>query len=254
VDSSSGRRRATPVRKNFVRSDTEDPPPLSELYRVGGRGGLVAIKFYLALLWRCSSPPFQTSKPARAWAELLGLEDPEVKGARRIAAATKALQAANLIRVSYEPGHENTITLLDESGDGREYRLPSTEYTKAPKGPRGDDRRHRNTYFKISSRLWTEGSIQSLKGPGLIMLLILLAEQGGEGQKVWFATDIFPARYHISHKTRAIGTHELQDRVLLEVDREALPDSQGIVFARRRYRNVYALRSIALVDSNDPAL
>jgi len=244
------RRRAAPVRKVFVRTDMEDPAPLSQLARIGGRGGAVAIKLYLALLWRCSSAPFHTDKPARAWASLLALEEPETKGALRISAALKTLEAANLITVNRLPGR-NVVTVLDESGDGSDYQLPSTEYYLASmKGSSGQEQARRNRYFKISSRWWTEGDLQTLKGPGLIMLLILLAEQGGDdklfadggvGKGVWFSTTVFPARYRVSHKTRAAGTRELLTRRLLIVEREALPDVPGSVFARRRYRNIYKL-------------
>jgi hypothetical protein len=239
VNDTSGRRRnkGAPVRKTFVRTDGDQTPPMSRLYQVGGRGGLVAIKIYLALLWRCSSPPYKVTQPARAWATLLGLEDPEGNGVRRITAAIKALQSEKLIKVNFVPGTGNTITLLDESGDGTPYLLPSTEYARSPEGPQ----RQRNRYFKISPRLWTEGDIQSLKGPGTVMLLILLAERGGEGVPVWFSTEQFPARYRISHKTRSTGTRELIDRGLLAVEREALPDIPDRTFSRRRYRNVYKL-------------
>ncbi len=241
IDSSTRRRRATPVRKSFVRSDTELPPALTRVYRSGGRGGQVALKLYLALLWRCSSPPFETSKPARAWATLIGLEDPRGNGQRRVNAALRTLQNAQLVQVTYTPGVGNAVSLLDESGDGAAYKLPSTEYAKATKGSAGDAQRRRNTYFKVPSRLWTEGDIQSLSGPGLVMLLILLAEQADTVDSVWFATDVFPARYRISHNVRAQGTSQLQSRGLLEVDREALPEVPGSVFSRRRYRNRYRL-------------
>lgn len=242
LDEMSARRRAIPVRKIFVRSDTDTAPPLSRLYQAGGRGGLVAIQLYLGLVWVCSAPPYRTNRPGRSWAMLLGLEDPEGKGVRRIAAASKALQRARLISVTYEPGRGNTTTILDESGNGDDYLLPSTQYIKAAPGPRGEEQRRRNTYLKIPTQLWTRGEIQSLSGPGLVMLLILLAEDSGPGgDPVWFSTTAFPARYRISHKTRAAGTKELQDRGLLDVERQALPDVPGTVFTRRRYRNLYRL-------------
>lgn len=257
IDSSTVRRRATPVRKSFLRSDTDLPTALTRVYRSGGRGGQVVLKLYLALLWRCSSPPFETSKPARAWATLIGLEDPSGNGQRRVNAALRTLQDAKLIQVTYTPGVGNTVSLLDESGDGTPYRLPSTEYAKAAKGPAGEAQRRRNTYFKVPSRLWTEGDIQSLNGPGLVMLLILLAEQADTVDSVWFATDLFPARYRISHNVRAQGTTELQRRGLLEVSREALPEVPGSVFARRRFRNKYRLTlpggSTELILPNPPA-
>ena len=250
LDDSSGQRRGrgAPVRKSFVRTDTATPAPLSVLARVGGRGGVVAIKLYLALLWRCSSPPYRTAKPARAWATLLGLEDPAGKGTRRIAAAIKALQAANLITVEYQPGVGNDITILDESGNGQPYALASTQYVRAAQGPSGDVQRSQNRYFKIPAQWWTEGKIQGLSGPGLIMLLILLAERAGDGEDVWFSTEAFPARYRISAKTRAAGTKELEGRMMLDVGRQALSDIPGSVFARQRFRNIYRLINFPALD------
>lgn len=263
IDDSSPRRQASgiPVRKNFVRAASKDAPapPLSQIYsgrggprsgpRRGGRGGTVAVKLYLALLWRCSTAPYSTQRPYRAWATLLGLDDPEGNGARRIAAAVKTLQQAGLLRADRSHGAVTTLTLLDESGqtdpDGEPlpYTLPSTQYAKAPDGPYGDAQRAHNTYFKINTRLWTEGHIQSLTGPALIMLLIVLAERGGDGEPVWFSTDAFHDRYRISHDTRTKGTNELAQRGLLLVERQALTDNPGrtSVFERRRYRNLYRL-------------
>lgn len=81
------------------------------------------------------------------------------------------------------------------------------------------------------------------------MLLILLAEQGGEGKRVWFSTSAFPERYHVSAKTRAAGTKELRRRQLLRVEREALSISgSSSVFDTHRMRNVYYLINAALVD------
>ena len=115
VDASTTRRRATPLRKCFVRSDDDAPPPMTRIFKSGGRGGQVALKLYLALIWRCSSPPFETTKPARAWATLLGLEDPGGNGQRRVNAALRTLQEAKLVRVVPVPGIGNKVVLLDDS-------------------------------------------------------------------------------------------------------------------------------------------
>jgi len=249
IDETSGRRNSTPVRKIFVRAASPDAPapPLARLVQVGGRGGGVALKLYLALIWRCSGEPFETSKPHRAWATLLGLEDPEVKGARRIAAALKTLRELGLVTVRRVPAEPSVVGLLDESLDGSPYLLPSTEYARAPKGDRGDARRARNLYFKVPSRLWLEGHIQSLETPGLAMLLILLAEQADGPSPVWFSVTAFPSRYRLSQKTRAAGTRELEVRGLLRLHREPVSDVPGrtSVFDRRRTRNLYSLTGAA---------
>ncbi|MFC8314182.1 hypothetical protein ACFUEJ_11230 [Gordonia sp. NPDC057258] len=233
------------MRKVFVRrSDAGDPEaPMAALYR-SGRNGAVAVKLYLALLWRCSAPPFDTDKPARAWATLLDLDDPENAGARRIKNAMKTLREAGLIEVLENPGYPNLVRLLDESGNREPYTLPSTAYTKAKQTGAKPGVLARQMYFKIPPQLWTDGYIQELNGPGLAMLLILLAEQGGEGEAVWFSTTEFPQRYSISHKTRAAGTRELVNARLLTVDSESIAvkmSRAATTFDPRRRRKIYRL-------------
>lgn len=245
IASSSGQRTAAPIRKSFVRVEQPgDVPPMAAVY-AGGRSGLVALKLYLALIWRCSSSPYETDKPARAWATLLGLPDPETKGARRVSAALKTLAAHNLIAITPQEGRPNITHLLDESGDRTAYITPGDAYRQAMQSKDASGLA-RNLYFKIDQKLWLEGEIQSLRGPGLVMLLILLAEQGGEGKRVWFSTEIFHARYRISHKTRAAGTQELMKRGILIVEKEPLHPDRESVFGDRRYRSVYRLKGAAL--------
>lgn len=254
---SSPRRVDPPVRKSFVRPMVEadgDVAPMAQIYR-GGRSGVVALKLYLALLWRCSSPPFQTDKPARAWATLLDLEDPSGRGARRVKNAMQMLAAANLIQISAQPGYPNVTTLLDESGSGRAYELPSTAYKFGKMNKASKENLASNTYFKVPQRLWRDGYIQGLSGPGLVMLLILLAEQGAEGAKVWFSTEEFPRRYNISHKSRAAGTAELQRAKLLRVESQSLAASQfSSTFDVQRRRKVYMLTKIAQIEVAEPAI
>src|SRR5436309_16071613 len=73
---SAGRRVHPPVRKSFACSTDAGPCPVAQSVGIGGRGGAVALKLYLALLWRCSAEPFDTDISARRWATLLSLPDP----------------------------------------------------------------------------------------------------------------------------------------------------------------------------------
>lgn len=247
---SLGRRVDGPVRKSFVRPMTPEPglvAPLSKIYS-GGRSGTVAIKLYLALVWQCAAPPFSTDKPARAWATLLDLEDPPGKGARRIKDALRTLAEANLIRLQARPGYPNVVTLLDESGSGAAYELPSSAYNLAQRHGAEEERLTALRYFKVPPALWIQGHMQKLSGPGLVMLLILLTEKAGIGEKVWFSTEEFPKRYNISHKTRAAGTRELLSKGLLTVESQSLGPRPGAsAFDMRRRRKVYRLTSIAQV-------
>jgi len=255
LDSDSGRRKAIPLRKSFVRVEkgAESPPPLAELVKRGGRGGGVIVKLYLAIVWRCSGGDFDTDISARTWAHLLGLEDPNVKGARRVAKAIKALEECKLISVSSRRGEPSVLTLLDESGDESPYALPSTAYTAK--------KLRRDIYFKVPTALWTEGFIQRMSAPALTMLLILLAEQSGEanvgdtdGKDVWWSTERFPQQYFVSPSMRSRGTKDLIDLHLLYVHRASvLPPGNKRNFARERVRNVYRLQNQALVFADEKA-
>jgi hypothetical protein len=241
---------STPVRKWFVRSLDGDKPPLARIYS-GGKSGTVAVKLYLALLWRSSSPPYTTDRAARGWATLLDLENPDDLGSRRIRAGLRTLQKAKLVDLEGRPGP--VVTLLDEGGEGVEYELPSTMFVRTNRGADSAEAlRNPNLYFKVPSKLWTEGYLQVLSGPGLVMLLILLAERA-DLKNVWFSTTEFPARYFISSSTRTKGTKELQKYGLLITISQPLPQPGGSVFDPRRRRYLYRLAGPAIDEFPDTA-
>lgn len=244
IRASSGIRIDAPVRRRFVRSDNApNSSPMVSIYR-GGRGGDVAIRLYVALIWRSARPPFDSAESAAAWATLLDLEDPTGNGARRVRAALKKLSAAKLIRIESDPGRVSRVVLLREDGSGKPYQLPSSSFTAA----RGD-RRDVHRYFKVPTALWTDGQFQSLSGPALVMLMIFLSEQGAEGKAIWFSVSVFQDRYGISPATRSAGTKELRARGLLVETSEKLGGRSGIpntVFgATIQRRKVYKLTGSA---------
>lgn len=207
----------------------------------------MAVKLFLALIWRSAAPPFDSAIPARAWAVLLDLPDPAGKGARRISAALRALERESLVVVERKSGRPPRVTLLDESGDGSPYSLPSSAYTRAGAAAhRTADEVGRHRYFKVGSPLWRTGEVQAMSGPALVMLLILLAERGGEGMPVWFSTSAFHERYRISHQTRSTGTRELLVSGLVRIERESVALSpRASTFDPLRTRNVYSLTPAA---------
>ncbi|QXC46372.1 hypothetical protein [Rhodococcus qingshengii] len=238
----SNRRVDIPVRNSFVRdSENNGETPLSRLVAARGRGNAVAIRLFLALIWRCSSPPFDTEISSRKWATLLSLDDPEKGGAKRISDALKTLEREKLIKLTPHPGQPSTIELLEESGTGAAYELPSTAYV------RSGDQRDRHLYFKVPSRLWTRGHIQTLSAPALAVLLAVLSSQEGPGKPVWWSTALFPARFGLSPATRARGTKELVDHGLLKVGKTLVTESSFSKrdFSRERVRNVYRLTGAA---------
>lgn len=255
LDRDSGRRKAIPVRKSFVRNDSEDQKaPLAQLIAAkGGRGGVLPVKLYLALIWRCSREPYDTNLSARKWAALLGLDDPNAQGARRVAKALRTLEENRLVVLEKRRGEPSKITLLDESGDESPYHLPSTRSSQ--------DRLSRDRYFKVNSKLWTEGLIQQMNAPALGMLLVLLAEQGGEpgehfelfktGKEVWWSTELFPLRYNLTASMRSRGTKELTEAGLLQLRKRSVgPNGSSKNFTSERVRNVYVLCSHAVVPED----
>lgn len=248
IAQSATRRVDIPIRKSFVRSD--DPqiaPPLARIVSRGGRGGGLAVKLYIAVIWRCSAKPFSTEISARKWARLLALEDPNHKGARRIAKALRLLEELQLIGLIARRGDSSVIWLKDESGDDSLYELPSTAYAKG--------KAERDRYLKVSVKLWTKAYIQMMSSPALAMLLILLAEESGnaekgakEGTEVWWSTERFPSQYAISPAMRSRGSKELINAGLLYVRRQSVasPGSKR-EFSRERVRNVYRLQNDALI-------
>lgn len=259
VDASLGVRKAVPIRNSFVRNDdpNESAPLMKLVSGGGGRGATVPVMLYIALIWKCAKKPFDVKLPARKWAELLGLPDPLGKGARRIAKALQTLEGLSLIKLDKVHGEASRVTLLDESGDGSEYELPSTAYSQ-----RG---LKRDLYFKLSSRLWTAGDLQQLSASGMAMLLILLQEGGhkpGEshflktlrlqGREVWFTTENFPARYGISASMRSRGTKELENAHLLSTKRRPVgPPGTLVSFTTEKVRKVYTLQGNAVLKDKE---
>lgn len=211
----------------------------------GGRSGYISIKVLLTIIWKTSKPPFETVMTAPAIAELLDLPDPTGNGARRVRDALKQLADANLIRLAHRPGTSPIIHLLNETGYGNDYTLPSSSYVQGRiKRPNQDPVTDPNLYFQLPAELWTEGFMQKLKGPGLVMLLILLAEQANK-KPVWFSGEEFSDRYRISPSTRTKGTQELLDLDMLIRNSVALPPNWGASsFEKKRRRYEYLLTGV----------
>jgi hypothetical protein len=239
----SGRRDEIPVRRAFVRN--EDPtvkPPLAKLVSSGGRGGAVPLKLYLALIWRCSAERFQTDILARKWALLLGLDQPNTLGARRITKALAVLEGERLVHLERRRGESTIVTLLHESGSGSPYTLPSTAHERADES---DKPAHR--YFKVPLALWTQGHVQSMSAAALAMLLVLIEERNLDGRPTWWSTERFPRLFALSPTIRSKGTAELEDRGLIRVTKQLVTPATGPAptFSRDRVRNTYKLRGVA---------
>lgn len=235
-----------PIRKIFVRRDNpSNTTPLLEIYR-GGKGGEVALKLYIALLWKAVAEPFEIKNVSGSgWAALLGLYDssstPEEKNAarERINKALRKLKKLRLIELVQQKGTTPIIRILTEDMSGDAYIPPSQDAFKR-KIKRVKSKRTEDFYFKVPTNLWTSGKIHELSGAALVMYLIIAAEFGASSN-VWFSTESFPERYGISSSTRARGTRELEAEGLLRVGRQRIDRagrslSMEVVRSRKTYR------------------
>ena len=140
ADHPFGKRRGAgaPVRRAFIERTDTAPSPLSRLLSGtnasrggGGRGGRLRIALLVTLIWRLARSPHSTIRPARYWAELLHLDDPEGDGARAVRSTLLELERRGFVRTeSRGPGKVPEIILCDESLNGLDYRLPYLLFRK----------------------------------------------------------------------------------------------------------------------------
>jgi hypothetical protein len=159
----SGRRTGIQLPIGFIAGkDPAADPPLARMLR-GGRGGEVRVKLYLCLTLIAAAPPYDLRLiPARSWARMLALPDPEKAGARRISDALNWLEKAKLVSLTRQAGAPPVIKLLSPLGTGHKYTRPTVRWVTVPLG------------------LWRQQWITRLSGSGLALLLVLLELQGGK--------------------------------------------------------------------------
>lgn len=239
-------RRQLPLRRTFAErpDNRETPTPLARLLR-GGRGGSVRLRLYLSYLWLGAAPPHELTYPARAWAELLDLDDPAGAGARRIADAVRWLEKNKLIEVTNRSGAPNVVRLLDDAGTGKAYETPGMAYNRL-RGKKGDAAQlHR--YIQLPPELWTSGWMAVLSPAALAMLIVLRVQVGAKDpdtEEVWISPEYAAKAFLLAEETRTRGVRELQRAGLLTIRRRQLAIVDSFDF--RRYRNTYQLHLAAL--------
>ncbi|MCW2901983.1 MAG: hypothetical protein JWO67_4248 [Streptosporangiaceae bacterium] len=244
----SAQRRAkkdAPLRLGFLIRDKvgQPDPPMARILRGGrgGRGGDVRLRLFLSLLWMVRDVP-ELSFPARAWAELLGLDQPDTNGARRIKDALRWLDVNQFIRLERVPGRDSVVHLLDDIGLGRSYELPGAAYNRLREDP---EAARMHTYLKVPGALWTRGWMSILPGPAVAMLIVLLYESSRTDKTwVWFSPSVADLRYGISEDTRVKGIRKLQQAGLIDIGRQPVGTD---TFDYKRFRNVYQLRTDVLL-------
>jgi hypothetical protein len=239
--------REAQVRRGFVSRfgfDEDKVPPLAVILR-GGRGGAIRLKLYLSLLWIAAGFPHSVTASAQAWAVLLGLSDPETKGARSVRSGWKWLATNGLVLTKELPGVGSEVTLLSDLGDREDYSLPGKEMSAAK---REGETNRKDFYVRIPHTFWTEGWIHALSGPAIGMLLVLLDVRGGQGPEegLWFSGQVAADRYALSEETRGKGLAELRAFGVIEVEVRRIKSQ---TLASPRSRNVYRIRDERLAES-----
>jgi len=232
--------RDVPVRNGFI--ERLDPTssgdaPLAALLR-GGQGGAVRLKLLLSMLWFAVRWPHDTSYPARGWAALLGLDEYETNGARRISAAIDWLEANKLLRVVRKPGVPSRVFLLDERATGHAYELPFTALDS--KKDAGEELGRDDYYITLPVDFFTRGWIAVLSAPAVAMLLVMVLEArySRKVKGMWHSPKQAAERFGLSQDTRTAGLQELERYGV--VVKRTMPVSPA-VFDMKRRRNIYDL-------------
>jgi hypothetical protein len=222
------------VRLQFVRNDegVTGPPPLARFLR-GGRGGEVRLKLYLSLLWAAGGGDarHRSTYPARSWAALLDLRDPEGLGQRRIRDAIDWLEEREFIKTEHQPGKPTAIQLLREDGAGRGYTDPGdAQKRKSGKAKQAE------YHVTLPDSFWTDGWIVMLSARAVAMLLVISAVTFSEKEWEWVSPRVARSRYGISEDTWSRGIAELKARKIIEIRRRPVAVDD---FDFRRLRNEY---------------
>lgn len=252
--------RHTAVRHAFIglqrQSDgSRGDPGLAVLLR-GSRGGAVRLKFYLALLWVAGGGDERHSAtwPARTWAALLDLPDPERLGDRRIRDAIRALEQEELLRTERQPGRPIRLILRCEDGTRRPYTHPGAAARAAKEKNLATKEKARldpsHFYVQLPASFWTRGWAVALSGPAVAMLLVMLMlTESGKKNAVWISPEEARSRFRLSEDTWTRGTAELRRHGLLDVGKKPVSED----FGWRRVRNTYTVNA-ARLDDNPAAL
>lgn len=213
------KRRTVQFPPGFLRDDSlAAVPPMARMLQ-GGRGGEVRLKLYLTMTMLAVGHPHDIKNvPARRWAEMLALPDPEGNGARRVADAHAWLEAADLIELKRRPGLPPDVILRNPSGNGKSYSWRGSWWVNMPIG------------------FWENEWIYRLSGIAVAFLLVLrdLRSNRKETDPPWLRGDQ-KARYGFSEDSWTRARRELEAHALLTVRRTP----QGKDFDFTRLRNTY---------------
>lgn len=229
------------IRNDFIVAKSADQPPaMTRLLRGGRGGGAVKLKVLLSMLWVAVAEPHNVTEPARVWATLIGLEDPEGRGAARVNAAIRTLTDLGYLKRERRAGRPSRLYLMDETGSGAEYTKPSAYW--APGAERSDAVSDRFRYTVLPSEFWVNGWICVLSGSAVAMYLALLQQSNIKAGKVtrqnfWFSPSVAARRYGLTDITRSKALRELENHQLIGISSGVT----GRALSHLRVRNTFTV-------------
>ena len=223
------RNSAAPLRRDHIRSVDGSPSPMARLFR----SSPLRLKLYLSIVWMSPGAPHDTKFQASSWAELLALDDPMGRGARKINQALAFLEGQNLVRVEKRPGLPSVVRLLDDRGTGAPYSRPGSQKT--------------DLYIQIPPSFWTRQWISTLSGAAVAILLALLDQQWRDDptRRVWLSPRRSAELYGLSPDTWTRGTKELAGHGLIDITAAPVDEHN---WGLKRRRNTY-LVNVDRLDS-----
>lgn len=232
------RNRAAKIRFDFIRQESGALPPLADVLR-GGRGGEVRLKLLLSLLWVAGGGTDDRHKtrayPARAWAGLLDLPDPEGNGQRRIRDAISWLENEGFVSSFREAGRPMVLQLKLEDGSGQAYVDPAGAASK--KKQRGKTLTGSDLYIGLPASFWTDGWLVTLSGRATAMLLVIAHLTFTERDEwAWISPSRARKLYGLSEDTWTKGIAELRAREIIGIRKKPVGEDD---FDFRRVRNTY---------------
>lgn len=232
------RDRDAPIRTAFIeaRRRTDPDPRLAQILRGNRGGGAVRLKLELSVLWIAVGEGHEVRYPLRLWAELLGLDNENGQGARRVANAFGWLESAGLVRSERRPGVETAYWPMEETRSNRAYTIPGVRISST----KDESERRQHRYVKLPAQMWTSGWIAELSGAAIAMLLILLTQAWPNADReIWFSPSFADQRFRLSEDTRRRGLRELERADLIRLRRRTLESN---TLTNPRLRNVYQLQ------------
>jgi len=219
-----------------------DVPPATQLLRHRSKAGL-DLKLELTYLWigGSSNPDPRTGEvhtihsDDTSMAELMGLNKPESLGKRVIADSRRRLERVGLISVERNKGKEVVVTLLNESGNGKEYSRP------------GDKERGIAAHTKLPREFWTNGWHWVLDGKAVAALLVIRHLSELQGGGVWRSPNERLARHGFSDDVWYEGLRQLLEHDLL--DKEKVLVKKRFEPASRHYRDTFTLKVDRMLSS-----